>query len=72
MSDRMTEASVPGVAVGIAEWGRLTRPQMIARYRDHYQRQLADAQKALDVADEDILVRTYLGPWAMKNIEVVQ
>jgi hypothetical protein len=71
MSDRMTEISSPGNQ-GIGEWGSVSREDMIRRYRAYYEHVLKDAQEALSYADEDLVVETFLGPHARKNLEVVE
>lgn len=74
MSDRMTAAHGPKGTGGFATYGRKTRAEMLAQFRDHYQRQLEQAQKALALTDDEIRVTrvtTYLGPWAMRNEEEV-
>ena len=71
MSDRMTSASAPGVAP-VADYGRKTRAEMIEAYRTYYRHVKQEAERALAVHDEQIIVETYLGPQARKNREVVQ
>lgn len=56
---------------GIASQGRKTRSEMIERYRRHYQKQLEEAQAALALSDEQLIVKTYIGPWARKNEQEV-
>jgi len=56
---------------GLAASGRQTRAEMIERYRRHYQRQLEEAQAALALTDEQLIVKTYIGPWARKNEQEV-
>lgn len=70
MSERMTGCAGPGVG-GIEEWGRKTRPEMIAAFRRHYEQQRDEAERALALTDDELTVTTYLGTWAMKNREVV-
>ncbi|WP_269939046.1 hypothetical protein [Arthrobacter sp. HY1533] len=70
MSDRMTEAHAAG-GYGIATYGRKTRPEMIAKYRAHYEFQLRKATEALAKTDDEIVVSTYVGPWARTNEKVV-
>lgn len=74
MAERMTDIgprSVPdewkGAGIGIAHHGRETRADMIAAYRAHYQRQLAKAQYALGLTDDELIVETYTGVWARNN-----
>lgn len=70
MSERLTSVSAPGVG-GIADCGRKTRAEMIEQFRRYYECQLAEAERALAMPDADLVVETYLGPWAMRNREVV-
>lgn len=55
------------VIPGIAAYGRKTRPEMIEAFRRHYQRQLEEAQAALALTDEQLIVKTYVGAWARKG-----
>ena len=70
MSDRMTSVHprtrVPGIS-GIAHYGRETRADMLVAYRKHYQRQLEQAEAALALTDEELIVTTYVGVWAQRN-----
>lgn len=70
MSERMTSCHAPGVG-GIADSGRRTRAEMITEFRAYYQRQRDEAERALALPDEALIVETYLGPWAMRNREAV-
>lgn len=72
MSERMTSVRRRGQGGGIAESGRRTRAEMVERYRAYYAQQLAEARDALAATDEDLIVETYLGPWAMRNREEVK
>ncbi len=44
---------------------------MITEFRAYYQRQRDEAERALALPDEALIVETYLGPWAMRNREAV-
>ena len=60
----MTEChtpDVPGRRAGLRLHGRVDRAEAIAEFRGYYEHQLAEAQKALAVADEDLVVVTYRG-----------
>lgn len=70
MSDRQTAIRGTGVDTIVA-WGRKSRPEMIEQFRRHYRHQLDQAQRALALADEELLVETYLGPYARRNSQVV-
>jgi hypothetical protein len=59
------------VIPGIAEHGRKTRAEMIELFRRRYRQQLEEAQAALALTDDDLIVRTYVGAWARKNEQVV-
>lgn len=72
MSERMTRVSARDrSAPGYMTYGRKTRAEMIAGFREHYERQCKEAQDALALPDEALIVETFLGPWAMKNREEV-
>ena len=78
MSDRITRirtrnpiGPAPHRVAAISDYGRKTRAEMINIYRAHYQRQIERAQAALTIPDDELIVETYLGPWAMKNKEEV-
>lgn len=66
---RRTESGelISGIAVG----GRETRAVMIFRFRRHYQRQLEQAVAALALNDDQLIVKTYIGPYARKNEQEV-
>jgi hypothetical protein len=79
MSDRMTSISplrglrtesgrvIPGQSV----YGRSTRAEMIEMFRQFYQQQLEEAQAALALTDDQLVVKTYVGAWARKGEQVV-
>lgn len=66
MSDRMTDATAP-TGQCLMKYGRLTRAEMIASYRRHWQYQMEEAKQALSHPDESLRVTTFLGPYAMRN-----
>ncbi len=75
MSARMTGISLPSNKVagpGLAEWGRKTPAEMIARYRQWAQHQLDEAQAVLNAADDDFHVDTYRGVYVQHDREVLQ
>ena len=73
MSERLTAIMLPGIAgSGLVEWGRKTVPDMIAIYRALAKRQKEKAEAILAAADSDFYVDTYLGPYAMRNREILQ
>ncbi len=74
MSDRLTScgprdcaAAWRGHGVGWSEYGLQTRAAMIEQFRRHYRAQMAKAEYALSLTDDELIVETYVGPWAMKN-----
>lgn len=72
-SDRMTSAVLPGVfGSGLAEYGRLSAPEIIEKARQHARHQLETATAILNAADEDFLVETYVGVWKRNKREVIQ
>jgi hypothetical protein len=74
VSDRQTSIAPRDRNVrvgGCAAWGRKTRAEMIAEYRRYYRSQAIEAQSALALTDEDLIVETYLGPYAQRNREEV-
>lgn len=73
MSERMTSVRLRSQAhgTGWAEWGRKSRPQMIAILRAKAERDKARAEAILAATDEEFIVETYLGPIAERNREEV-
>lgn len=74
MSNRMTAVgprNVPeewkGSGIGLAHHGRETRAEMIAKYRRYYERELARVTYAMSLTDDELIVTTYTGVWAMNN-----
>lgn len=75
MSERMTGIQLRGnkaAGPGLAEWGRKTPAEMIARYRSYAQHQLEEAQAILAAADEDFHIDTYRGVNVQRDREVIQ
>jgi len=81
MSERMTSvgprdsSNFPnkGIGVGIADYGRKTRSEMIETFRKYHQRQLEISQAALALTDDELIVHTYVGVWAeRKKSEVTE
>lgn len=73
MSERMTEIFIPGgSSVGIAEWGVIPISEMIAKFRRHaaYLREQAEAIES--TPDDAFRVRTYVGPYAMRDMKILQ
>lgn len=66
---RRTEAG--WLIPGLAEPGRKTRAEMIASFRRHYRQQLEEAQAALALTEDQLIVKTYIGPWARKDEQEV-
>lgn len=57
--------------IRIADHGRRSRSEMIERFRSYFEYQRQQAEFALSLADEELIVETYLGSWAMRNCEEV-
>lgn len=74
MSERMTGINLPGLGfgTGFAEWGRHTPTEMIQIMKVRAAAQKAEAEAILSAADEDFHVATYVGPYAMRQYEVLQ
>ena len=76
MTERYTGAFARGVRkhpfLAVTDYGRRTRVEMLRQFRDHYADQLAEAQEALSLKDEDIETETYLGSVVMRNRELVK
>jgi predicted CopG family antitoxin len=60
-----------GAGIGLASYGRKSRPDMIKKLREHAQRNLEIAQYTLSLTDEEIIVETYTGVWAQNNVKEV-
>jgi len=77
MSERMTSIhprkDVEGdtFGMGYANYGRKTRTEMIEKFREYFENQRAQAELALSLTDDQLVVHTYLGPYAMRNREEV-
>lgn len=71
MSERMTDISGGDGTPGYMDYGRKSRAEMIASYRRIYQHQLEEAQRALAVPDDELVVTTFLGVHVQRNREVV-
>ena len=68
----MTGIHAPGITgSGLQDWGRRTHAEMVSLYRAYHERQLAESQAALAVPDGELVVETYLGPYAQRNRERV-
>lgn len=73
MTDRLTGIHLPGCDyAGIAEWGRCSKDDMLALIRRQAETMKRQADAILDATDDDFRITTYLGPLAMRNIEVIQ
>jgi hypothetical protein len=67
--EKIDPGNLRGMA--IAEYGRVSRVEMIQRYRDYHQRRKANAEAALALHDDELIVETYRGPYARKGLEEV-
>lgn len=66
MSDRMTsctprDKSIRPPISGVADHGRQGRAKMIAFFRSYYEHQKAEADAALALTDDELIVETYVG-----------
>lgn len=66
--DILTVASLPGVP-GLADWGRLSRAEIIRRTREMAAYNKEQAEKLLAAPDEAFNVRVVKGARKMKLIE---
>lgn len=74
MSDRCTSCRPVDRdvnVVGIADNGLRTREEMIRFFRTYYEQQRDEAELALSLTDDELVVETYLGPIVMRNRRVV-
>ncbi|MCJ8053826.1 hypothetical protein GB928_018375 [Shinella curvata] len=72
MAERMTSIRLPGSKhVGLADWGRKSREEMIKMIRDHAADQRSMADAILAASDDDFLVETYTGVHVHRNREVI-
>lgn len=76
MSERMTHVGARDIGdrpriQGIEAYGRHTRAEMIRRFRDYHERNLREAQAALALTDDQLIVTTYRGTYAQKGIQEV-
>lgn len=73
MSERMTAIHLLGTTrPGIADWGMKTAPEMIEQYRSYARNLLEEAQAVLAASDEEFMVESYRGPWAMRDRKIIQ
>lgn len=74
MGERMTSIRLPGLPMGTGfqDYGLKSVEDMIKIIQDKARYDLENAQKILAAKDEDFLVETYIGPYARKNLEVLQ
>ena len=73
MSDRMTGIRLPLCGdSGIADRGRLTRVEMIQKYRHWAARHLEQLQQILNANDDDFIVETYVGVYVRRHREIVK
>lgn len=75
MSERYTEIRPKHrkiLVAGVVVNGRVSRKDMISEFRKHYRRSLREAARALELSDDDLIVKTYLGVHAIRDVEVVE
>ena len=70
MSDRYTTISGHGT-VGLVLPDRCKRAEAIAEYRKHYQTQLDEARRALELTDDELVVETHLGMYRRRSVKEV-
>jgi hypothetical protein len=68
MSEIMTDIGLPG-AGGIMEYGRKTRAEMVALFREKAAHDKADAERVLAAADDEFKVRVVRGIHVQHLIE---
>ena len=51
--------------------GRVCRYDAISRFREYHRREIEISQRALSATDAELMVHTYLGPYARRDIEEV-
>lgn len=76
MSDRMTSigprpqghrTASGKVIPGVSSYGLKTHAEMIEIFRSRYRQQLEEAQAALALTDDQLIAKTYVGPFARKG-----
>lgn len=77
MSDRMTsirptDQERRAQGIGLQYYGLRTRAEMLKQFRAMYERELEKAQYALSLSDDELIVETFVGPWAQKHRKVVE
>ena len=72
MGDRHTSIVAPDGNFAFSNYGRKTRADMIAQFRQYAATQFAEAQKILNTKDEDFIVETYIGMHRRTKVESVQ
>jgi len=68
---RPTDRTRSAQGIGFMDYGRHSRADMLRRFREHYRHELEKAQYALSVSGDELIVETFLGPWAMRNVQEV-
>ncbi|WP_344754615.1 hypothetical protein [Gryllotalpicola koreensis] len=74
MSERMTSARLRDQSIhglSLADYGRLSRAEMIGKLRAYAEHERARAQAVLEAKDEDIVVETYVGVIVGRKLEEV-
>ena len=73
MSERMTAINLPGTwGAGIADHGRKTVPEMLVLVREYAESMRVTADAILSATDADFRVESYVGPYARRNLEILQ
>jgi hypothetical protein len=73
MSEILTAIGLPGLRMGrssgLMEWGRKTRPEMIALYRHQAELDKAASERILAASDDEFRVRVVRGPIVQHLVE---
>ena len=70
MSKVMTSIVAPSIqqgSSGFADYGRRSRSEMIALYKQFAQERKAEAEAILNTADDDFIVEQFSGEYATRN-----
>lgn len=73
MSERLTSIWIMDEdGSGIAEWGRVSVPEMIQKFRLYAERKKREAEMVLNALDSDFRIETYRGVHVKRDREVLQ
>lgn len=68
--EKMTSIHLANQA-GIADWGFLSRSEMIDQYRKYAAQLKSEADAVLVASDDDFIVEQYCGVYARRNLRVI-